>query len=111
MNYSFKQFQEELRALDGNSTAAPETPYVPPPVTIRPLRPVGRPPGKKALEAQRLAQAKSQFLALRDKYQLNIGEVVAFFPEDEGLAYLMGLLQQPVRKKRGRKPKSETNPA
>lgn len=105
-NYDFRQFQADLAALDQAhgkekprpSEAAPPAPAAPPVKRGR-----GR-PSTKAAEAQRMAQAREEFLALRDRYALSVGDVVAFFPEEEGVAYLQALLAQPQprrRRKRG----------
>jgi hypothetical protein len=89
--FSFRQFQEELRKLDG-------------PQPTQPIKPAGKPLNKKELEAQRLSNAKAEFLALRERHQWSIADVVAFFPEEEGVNYLLELLSQP-KKKRVRKAK------
>jgi hypothetical protein len=93
--YDFRQFQAELAALDHGRPepkAEPET------------RPKTRPPGKKAAAAERLALAREEFLALRARHALSVADVVAFFPEEEGIAYLQQLLaaaeQKPRRRKR-----------
>lgn len=106
-NYDFRQFQAELAALDeAKEKAQPKHPEPPAPAPAAPPAPPrkrGR-PSTKAAEAQRMAQAREEFLALRDKYRLSVGDVVAFFPEEEGIAYLQALLAQPQprrRRKRG----------
>jgi hypothetical protein len=88
-DFTFRQFQEELRKLDD----------APPPSRVD-----GKKPSKKEFEAHRMARAKAEFLALRERHQWSVADVVAFFPEKEGLGYLMELLNRPA-KKRGRKPK------
>jgi len=74
--YDFRQFQEELAALDRKQGAS---------------------------ASNRLAQAKKEFLTLRDRYGLTVNDVVTFFPEEEGVAYLEGLIMKmaagPARKK------------
>jgi hypothetical protein len=35
--------------------------------------------------------AKEEFLALRKRYGLTVADVVTFFPEEEGIAYLQQL--------------------
>lgn len=85
---TFKQFQEELRKLDGT----------PPP------KPVGKPLTKKEIEARRVEKARADFQALRERHDLSLETVVGFFPEEEGVAYLRGLLSKPM-KRRGRKAK------
>lgn len=91
-DFSFRQFQEELRKLDGQTGPSASTQ-----ATAKKL-------SKKELEAQRMEKAKSEFLALRAKHNVTISDVVAFFPEEEGVGYLLELLKQPM-KKRGRKVK------
>lgn len=100
-NYDFRQFQAELAALDqAKETAKPEsTPAVPAPVPAPAKRGRGR-PSTKAAEAERMARAREEFLALRAKYRLGVGDVVAFFPEEEGIAYLQALLAQPQPRRR-----------
>lgn len=87
-DFSFRQFQEELRKLDG----------------VQLTKPNGKPLSKKELEAQRMQKARAEFQVLRERYQWKIEDVVALFPEEEGIGYLMELLNQPI-KKRGRKTK------
>lgn len=63
---------------------------------------------KKPSADDRLLQAKAEFTALRERYGLTVADVIAFFPEEEGVAYLQGLIAQsegkPVpRAKRTRK--------
>lgn len=86
--YDFRQFQEELAALERQQSER---------------TPAARPGRRKA--ADPLAEAKQAFEALRERYGLTVADVVAWFPEEEGIAYLQSLLAQPV-KTRGRKPKS-----
>lgn len=74
--YDFRQFQDELGQLERK----PEQ------------RPVSKPLGKKAAAAQRIAMAREEFLALRKRYELDVADVVAFFPEEEGIAYLQQLI-------------------
>ena len=69
--YDFRQFQSDLAAIDRQAEQ----------------KRAGADDG-----AGRLAQAKVEFLALRDRYQLTVADVVAFFPEEEGIQYLQGLL-------------------
>lgn len=92
-SYDFRQFQAELAALDNQKTK--EDPPAPRPAKAPRL-------SKKAAEAERMAQARREFLALREKHQLGIADVVAFFPEEEGIAYLQALLAQPVPRRRRR---------
>ena len=86
-NYDFRQFQAELAALDRGAPPAP------PAKTL----------GKKAAAAARLAQAREEFLALRARHQLSVADVVAFFPEEEGIAYLQQLLAAAEPKPRRRR--------
>ncbi|WP_430390096.1 2-hydroxyacyl-CoA dehydratase [Dyella sp. 20L07] len=66
---AFRQFQEELAALDRQKEQrlkeATETP---------------------------MEQARREFLELRKRHGLSVADVVAFFPEEEGVAYLQGLI-------------------
>jgi len=90
--YDFRQFQAELAALE---QAKPEPKPKP--------QPKPKPLGKKAAEAERLARAREEFLALRTRHQLSVADVVAFFPEEEGIAYLQQLLAAAEQKPRRRK--------
>ena len=97
--YDFRQFQEELAKLEGKVEAKVEKPK--PAKLLKPL-------GKKAAAAQRLALAQEEFLALRKRHELTVGEVVAFFPEEEGIAYLQALIAAgQARPRRARKAKPE----
>ncbi|MGY3039563.1 hypothetical protein ACVWWQ_001150 [Rhodanobacter sp. TND4EL1] len=78
--YDFRQFQEELAKLEQKV----EKQQV--------AKPPGKPLGKKALAAQRMAMAREEFLALRKRHELTVADVVAFFPEEEGIAYLEQLI-------------------
>lgn len=66
----FRQFQEELAALDAQ--------------TPKP-------------EPTRLEKAKAEFMTLKRRYGLSVGDVITFFPEEEGIAYLAGLMAIPVK--------------
>lgn len=101
--YDFRQFQAELAALSREPAAAPATAAATPAEPAKPARSRGRPPGKKALAAQRLARARAEFLALRDRHELTVADVVAFFPEEEGVAYLQKLLVETTPKLRRRR--------
>jgi len=92
--YDFRQFQAELAALEQGN---PEPKQAPKPA------PKSKPLGKKAAEAERLARARGEFLALRDRHNLSVADVVAFFPEEEGIAYLQQLLASAEQKPRRRK--------
>jgi hypothetical protein len=66
---AFRRFQAELAALDAVSRA-PKTP---------------------------MEQAKEEFLALKRRYGLTVADVVTFFPEEEGIAYLQHLIAARTR--------------
>ncbi|HEY9133695.1 MAG TPA: 2-hydroxyacyl-CoA dehydratase [Dyella sp.] len=109
----FRQFQEELAALEreiaqrsGNKPPAPAPAPVPAPEPVAPPAPVKR-MSKKAAAAERLAMIRAEFLAFRDRYELTVADVVAFFPPEEGIAYLEQLIAASQNKpRRGRKPKA-----
>jgi len=86
--YDFRLFQEELAALDRKNDSSGKE----------------KPMPKKASARDRLLQAKMEFEALRERYGLTVADVVAFFPEEEGIAYLQGLIAQ-SEVKRTRRPK------
>ena len=94
-NYDFRQFQAELTAL----SREPERGQAPEPAPKSASKPVG----KKAAAAARLAQARADFLVLRARHGLTVAEVVAFFPEEEGIAYLQQLLAAAELKPRRRR--------
>ncbi|WP_158881916.1 2-hydroxyacyl-CoA dehydratase [Rhodanobacter sp. L36] len=81
---AFRRFQEELAAIDRKEHLPKEAPT-----------------GNKRMDL-----AKADFLALKRRYGLKVADVVAFFPEEEGITYLQELIAareaKPVRK---RKPK------
>lgn len=88
--YDFRQFQEELAALDRTSnTRGKEQPPLP----------------KQASAHARRLQAETEFTALRERYGLTVADVVAFFPEEEGIAYLQSLIAECEAKPR-RRPRS-----
>jgi len=90
--YDFRQFQEELAQLERKTPAPAPTP--------------AKALGKKAAAAQRLSVAREEFLALRKRHGLSVADVVAFFPEEEGIAYLQELIVAAQAKPRRRsKPK------
>src|SRR5690606_20006220 len=74
--YDFRQFQEELAALDRKNQAQDH----------------GKLPPEKESAQVRLARAKAEFTALRERYGLTVAHVIAFFPEEDGVAYLQGLI-------------------
>lgn len=88
-SYDFRQFQAELAALDDARPAAP-------------TKPAAKPLGKRAAAAERQARIREEFLALRERHQLSVADVVALFPEEEGIAYLQSLLAAAERKPRRR---------
>jgi hypothetical protein len=67
---AFRRFQEELAAIDQKHEAQPSKPSA----------------------STRLDHAKAEFLTLRKRYGLSVADVVAFFPEEEGIAYLQQLI-------------------
>lgn len=84
--YDFRQFQEELAALDRKASEAQ------PPAPVKPAEPAppkrrGRPP-----KVDPLAAARAEFDALRLRHGLTVADVVSWFPEDEGVAYLQSLI-------------------
>lgn len=83
-NYDFHQFQAELAALDTS-----------PAVENKP-----KPTDKRGREMARQATAREEFLALRERHGLSVADVVAFFPEEEGIAYLQQLLAAAEQKPR-----------
>ena len=91
--YDFRQFQEELATLERK---------------VEKQQP-SKPLGKKQAAAQRLAMAREEFQILQKRHGLTVADVVAFFPEEEGIAYLQSLIAQAQAKpRRGRKPKAST---
>ncbi|KJV25171.1 hypothetical protein VI08_19860 [Luteibacter yeojuensis] len=93
--YDFKQFQDELAALDRKLA---DKPVVAAPVVEK--RKPGRP---KAIKVDPLAEPREAFGKLRVRYGLTVADVIAWFPEEEGIAYLQGLLAQPAPKRRRKK--------
>ena len=90
--FDFRQFQEELAKLESK---------------VEKQKP-SKPLGKKAAAAQRMAMAREEFLGLRKRHDLSVADVVAFFPEEEGIAYLQELIAAAQAKpRRTRKPKAE----
>lgn len=87
--YDFHQFQTELSALDTSQPASPPAAATP---VVNPK--------------SRLARAKVEFLALRERYQLTVADVVAFFPEEDGIAYLQTLIAAGAAKPSRRRSKS-----
>jgi len=109
----FRQFQEELAALEREieqrkpeaAVSKPAAVAAPEPEPTPPAPPVKR-LSKKAAAAERQAQIRAEFLAFRDRHELTVADVVAFFPPEEGIAYLEQLIAASQNKpRRGRKPK------
>lgn len=88
--YDFRQFQDELAALERQQTES----------KVVEKRKPGRP---KLIKKDPLADAREAFEVLRLRYNLSVADVIAWFPEEEGIAYLQMLLAQPVTKRRRRK--------
>jgi hypothetical protein len=87
---AFRRFQEELAALDKQ---------------IEQRAPPRKLTAKQAAMSA-MERAKEEFLALRQRHNLTVADVVSFFPEEEGIAYLQSLIAQTEAKpRRGRKPK------
>ena len=78
---AFRQFQEELAALDKEQQAR-----------------------RHDANEKPMDRARREFLALRERHRLSVADVVAFFPEEEGIAYLQSLIAAveaaPPRKRR-----------
>lgn len=90
-NYDFRRFQEELAALDHKS--------------VTPAKEKAAAKGKSA--PARLVQAEAEFRVLRERYALTVADVVGFFPEEEGIAYLQALIAAQETKGKRRRPKSQ----
>lgn len=108
--YDFKQFQEELAALDRKAAetrpAAPAP--APAPTPAAPKR-RGRPP-----KVDPLAAARAEFEALRLRHGFTVADVVSWFPAEEGIAYLQGLIaasEPKPRRRRKTDPSSDGNDA
>jgi hypothetical protein len=90
---AFRRFQEELAALDKQIEDRSTRKKV-----------VKQTAKQAALSA--MEKAREEFLALQARYKLTVADVITFFPEEEGIAYLQGLIAQADAKpRRGRKPK------
>lgn len=94
---AFRRFQEELAALDKE---------------IEQRSPKSRKETAKQAAQSAMERAKEEFLALKARHNLTIADVVSFFPEEEGIAYLQSLIAQQAEAKprRGRKPKGSAAP-
>lgn len=91
---AFRRFQEELAALDKEIEQR----------TVKTKKQIAREAALSAME-----RAKQEFLALKARHNLSVADVVAFFPEEEGIAYLQALIAQQAqasKPRRGRKPKN-----
>lgn len=66
---AYRQFQEELAALDREKQAR-----------------------QAEANEKPMDRARREFLALRERHRLSVADVVAFFPEEEGIAYLQSLI-------------------
>lgn len=88
--YDFRQFQEELAALDRKSSQQAQ----------------GTPAPTQESAHTRLLQAQAEFTTLRKRYRLTVAHVIAFFPEEEGVAYLQKLIaeQDAKPKRRSKRP-------
>lgn len=69
---AFRRFQEELAALDRKAKQQPEA-------TSR---------------ESPMARAKAEFDALRERYKLTVADVIAFFPEEEGIEFLRQVIAE-----------------
>lgn len=83
---AFRRFQEELAELDRKQKAAQE----------------------EVTGETRLVRAKADFMALVQRYQLSVADVVAFFPEEEGIQYLQQLIAASDAKPKSRKSARKT---
>ena len=93
--YDFRQFQEELEALDRKKD----------------IQGSEKPAPKKESARDRMAQAKSEFTALRERYGLTVADVVVFFPEEEGITYLQQFIaEHEAKPKRRSKPAKQSAP-
>lgn len=67
---AFRRFQEELAALDR----------------------AARQRAGASTQENEMTRAKSEFLALRERYHLSVADVIAFFPPEEGIEYLRQII-------------------
>jgi hypothetical protein len=83
---AFRRFQEELAELDRKQKATQQ----------------------EVTGETRLERAKAEFVALVQRYKLTVADVIAFFPEEEGIQYLQQLIvaneAKPKTRKNARKP-------
>jgi hypothetical protein len=80
---AYQRFQEERSALEGK-----------------------KPTPQNLTRVQKLELAKAEFLLLKRKYGLSVADAVAFFPEEDGIAYLQNLIvevqSKPIRKSKAK---------
>jgi hypothetical protein len=91
---AFRRFQEELAALDKEIEQR----------TVKTKKQTAKEAALSAME-----RAKEEFLALKARHNLSVADVMSFFPEEEGIAYLQALIAQQAqasKPRRGRKPKN-----
>jgi hypothetical protein len=95
---AFRRFQEELAALDKQIVDR---------TTEKQAAKKAAKQSAKQAAASAMECARQEFLVLRERYKLSVADVVSFFPEEEGVAYLQALIAQAQAKpRRGRKPKA-----
>lgn len=104
--YDFKQFQDELAALERKQA---DKAVVAAPVIEKPVVEKRKPGRPKTIKVDPLAAPREAFEKLRVSYNLSVADVIAWFPEEEGIAYLQGLLAQPAPKRRRKKADDTTN--
>lgn len=100
--YDFRQFQEELAALDRQISGRAPDPKPEPPKAEPAPKPAPKPRGRPK-KVDPLAGAREEFDALRLRYNLTVADVVAWFPPEEGIAYLQNLLASGAKPRRRRK--------
>jgi hypothetical protein len=111
--YDFKQFQDELAALDRqNASSKPPVVAAPvePPAPKIPEKPVEKPRRGRPPKVDPLAEARAAFNALRVSYGLSVADVVAWFPPEEGIAYLQSLIASTEPKPRKTRTKPTPTP-
>jgi hypothetical protein len=109
--YDFKQFQDELAALDRLNAANKPPAPAPVPVPEKAVekvaeKPVEKPRRGRPPKVDPLAEARAAFNALRVSYGLSVADVVAWFPPEEGIAYLQSLIASAEPKPRKRRAKT-----
>lgn len=108
--YDFRQFQDELAALDRKIADRQPEPKPKPAAKPEVVKPEPKPRGRPK-KVDPLAGAREEFEALRTRYSLSVADVVAWFPEEEGIAYLQNLLATDLKPRRRRKSKDDPTPA